>query len=130
MHPRLIPIFQKAYRDLRPRAPMPEFAADFYPFSNVNNTIRLRGERVLARVSDLLEGAPDAVLYAIAHILLAKLYRKQIDPAQARRYREHLGRRELRVKSELIRQVRGRKKLTGAHGHVYDLDQIFDDLNT
>jgi hypothetical protein len=129
MHPRLIEIFQKAYRDLSPRAPMPEFRAEFFAFSNVNNTIRLREGRVLARVSDLLQGAPEPVLYAIAHILLAKLYRKEINAAEARRYREFVGRRELRAKSELIRQLRGRKHIGSARGQVYDLEQIFDLLN-
>jgi hypothetical protein len=27
---------------LRPRAPMAEFRAEFFPFANINNTIRLR----------------------------------------------------------------------------------------
>jgi len=31
---------------------------------------------LLVRLSDLLEGAPEAVVRAIAHILLAKMYRK------------------------------------------------------
>ena len=36
-------------------------------------------ESCFVRLSDLLEGAPDTVLHAIAHILLAKMYRKPID---------------------------------------------------
>lgn len=130
MSSRLVPIFQKAYRELRPRAPMPEFEARFYPFSNVNNTIRLRDGRVLARVSDVLEGANDDVLHAIAHILIAKLYRKPIDGRLNRRYREHVGAKAVRNKAEIIRQVRGRKQIDTARGQVYDLEQIFDDLNT
>ncbi len=130
MSSRLVPIFQQAYRELRPRAPMPEFEARFYPFSNVNNTIRLRDGRVLARVSDLLEGADDGVLHAIAHILLAKLYRKPIDGRWNRRYRDHVGGKAVRNKAELIRQVRGRKQIDSARGQVYDLEQIFDELNT
>ncbi len=129
MSSRLIPIFQQAYRELRPRAPMPEFEAGFYPFSNVNNTIRLRDGRVLARVSDLLEGADDDVLHAIAHILLAKLYRKPIDGRLNRRYRDHVGGKAVRNKAELIRQVRGRKQIDTASGQVYDLEEIFDELN-
>jgi len=35
----------------------------------------------------LLEGAPEPVLRAIAHILLAKLYKKPIDPMQNMRYK-------------------------------------------
>jgi hypothetical protein len=130
MSPRLLPIFQQAYRELRPRAPMPEFEARFYPFSNINNTIRVRQGRVLARVSDLLEGAPDDVLHAIAHILVAKLYRKPIDSRLNKRYRNHVTGKAVRNKAELIRQVRGRKQIDTARGHIYDLEQIFDELNT
>ena len=108
---------------------MPEFQARFYPFSNVNNTVRLREGRVLARISDLLEGAPDAVLHAIAHILVAKLYRKPIDPRLNKRYREHVNGKAVRTKAELIRQMRGRKRIETAQGRVYDLERIFDDLN-
>ena len=130
MSSRLLPIFELAYRELRPRAPMPEFVTRFYPFSNINNTIRVRDGRVLARVSDLLEGAPDEVLHAIAHILVAKLYRKPIDSRHNKRYRDHVSGKLVRNKAELIRQVRGRKRIDTAQGHVYDLEQIFDELNT
>ncbi|MBZ5569789.1 MAG: M48 family peptidase [Acidobacteriia bacterium] len=130
MHPRLLSVLQRAYRDLRPRAPMPEFRAEFFPFANINNTIRVRGGQVKVRVSDLLEGAPEDVLYAIAHILIAKLYRKPIDTALARRYRQHCGRRDLNAKAHLVRQLRGRKRIDGARGRVYDLEAIFDELNT
>jgi len=130
MSSRLVPIFQQAYRELRPRAPMPDLEARFYPFSNVNNTIRVRDGRVLARVSDLLEGAGDDVLHAIAHILIAKLYRKPIDRRLDKRYRDHVGGKSIRTKAELIRQVRGRKQIDSARGQVYDLEEIFDDLNT
>jgi hypothetical protein len=85
---------------------------------------------VLARVSDLLEGAPDDVLHAIAHILVAKLYRKPIDSRHSKRYRDHVSGKLVRNKAELIRQVRGRKRIDTAQGHVYDLEQIFDELNT
>lgn len=129
MSSRLVPIFQQAYRELRPRAPMPEFQARFYAFSNINNTIRLREGRVLARISDLLEGAPDDVLHAIAHILVAKLYRRDIDARLNRRYREYVTSKPVRTKAELIRQMRGRKQIDTPKGHVYDLELIFDELN-
>lgn len=108
---------------------MPEFQARFYPFSNVNNTIRLREGRILVRISDLLEGASDEVLHAIAHILIAKLYRKPIDARLNRRYRDHVNGKAVRTKAELIRQMRGRKQIDTARGHVYDLEEIFDELN-
>jgi hypothetical protein len=122
-------IFQESYREVRPRAPIPEIEIEFFPFSNVNNTIRLRDDRVLVRLSDLLEGAPASVLHAIAHILLAKLYGKPIDTAHAARYRQYVSSRSLSRKAHLIRQLRGRKQMASANGHVYDLESIFEDLN-
>ena len=95
MTSKLAEIFSYEYRELRPRAPIPEFHIEFFPFSNINNTIRLRDSKVLVRVSDLLSGAPPDVLHAIAHILLAKLYRKEIETRHAARYRRYLGRRDV-----------------------------------
>lgn len=122
-------IFEQAYRDLRPRAPIPEFEISFYRFANINNTIRLRQGRLFARISDLLEGAPEPVLYAILHILIAKLYRKPIDAAQAARYRKFTGSHEMARKTHLIRQLRGRKRIEGPQGKHYNLDEIFEELN-
>ncbi len=109
---------------------MPEFHLEFYPFTNVNNTVRLRGEKVLFRISDLLEGAPEAVLHAIIHILLAKLYRKPVERMHEQRYRRYVSSHALAMKAEQVRGIRGRKRIASAKGAVYDLDAIFDDLNT
>jgi len=108
---------------------MPEFQVQFYPFANVNNTIRLRENVMKLRVSDLLEGAPESVLRAIFHILLAKIYRKPISPEHATRYRRYVSSHDMANKSHLVRQIRGRKKILSAQGHAYDLEAIFDDLN-
>ena len=129
MTPRLREIFVSVCADLRPRSPLPEFEIRFYRFAGLNNTIRLRGGKVYVRLSDLLEGAPRAVLYAILHILVAKLYRKSIDPAQAALYRKFTGSRSLASRTHLIRQMRGRKRVHGPQGVCYNLDEIFEDLN-
>jgi hypothetical protein len=109
---------------------MPEFRVTFYPFANINNTVRLRQGKVLMRISDLLEGAPDAVLRAIVHILLAKLYRKPIDSAHNLRYRKHVTSHALISKAELVRQLRGRKQIDSPQGRFYDLDEVFEGLNS
>jgi hypothetical protein len=125
----LVEIFHDEHRQLRPGAAAPELKVEFFAFANLNNTIRLRQGRLLVRLSDLLEGAPDGVVRAIAHILLAKMYRKPIDRARAARYRRYLGSHEVVNKARLVRQMRGRKRLGSPQGHVYDLDTIFEDLN-
>ena len=122
-------LFEESYRELRPRAPIPELQVEFFSFANINNTIRLREGRLLVRLSDLLEGAPEYVLRAIAHILLAKMYRKPIDRAHASRYRRYVSSHHMTQKAHLVRQVRGHKRIHSAQGRAYDLNAIFDDLN-
>ncbi len=109
---------------------MPEMEVRFFAFANVNNTVRLRENKLLFRISDLLEGAPETVLHAIAHILIAKIYRKEIDPAHAARYRRFVGSHAIAQKAHLVRQMRGRKRIDGPVGNVYHLDEIFEELNT
>jgi hypothetical protein len=126
----LLELFQKTYRELRPSASLPELKIEFFAFANVNNTIRLRDGRLLVRLSDLLEGAPETVLRAIAHILLAKMYRKPIDRSHAARYRKYVASHEIVRKAHLVRQMRGRKRLRPPQGHFYDLDSLFESLNS
>jgi predicted metal-dependent hydrolase len=126
----LLDIFAECYRELRPGSAPPELKIEFFAFANVNNTIRLRKGRLLVRLSDLLEGAPEAVLRSIAHILLAKMYRRPIDRGHAARYRKYVGSHEIVRKAHLVRQIRGRKLLRSPRGHFYDLDAIFEDLNS
>ena len=73
-------VFAEEYRGLRPRAPMPELEIRFRRFTSLNTTIRLRDGKLMVRLSDLLEHAPENIHQAIAHILLAKLYRKPVAP--------------------------------------------------
>jgi predicted metal-dependent hydrolase len=125
----LLEIFQETYHELRPASALPEVRIEFFAFANINNTIRLREGRLLVRLSDLLEGAPETVLRSIAHILLAKMYRKPINRSHAARYRKYVASHEIVRKAHLVRQMRGRKRLQAPQGHFYDLDEIFEDLN-
>lgn len=103
---------------------------EFYPYAGVNHTIRMREGRLLVRLSDLIEGAPESVLEALAHILLAKIYRRPIASGQSARYRRYVGNRQFAAKAQMIRQSRGQKRMRLPQGHVYDLEAIFEDLNT
>lgn len=122
-------IFEQAYRDLRPDADLPGLKVEFFPFTSIKNTIRMREGKLLVRLSDLLEGAPAPVLKAIAHILLAKMYRRAIDREAAARYRKYVSSHHVSRKAHLVRQMRGRKRLDSAQGRTYDLEALFEDLN-
>ena len=126
----LIPIFQEEYRALRPRAPMPPFTIRFRKFVSLNTTIRLRADQIHVSLSDLLEGAPEPVLRAIAHILLAKLYKKPIDPAQNHRYKRFATSAAVMRQTELTRSRRGSKRYLGPQGRYYNLEEVFESLNT
>ena len=129
MSAKLAEIFHEAYRELRPRTPVPPLQVRFYPFVSINNTIRLRQGELYIRISDLLEGAPEAVLHSIVHILLAKLYRKPVDRACSARYRRYIASYDVTAKARLVRQMRGRKHIRSPRGHYYHLEEIFDALN-
>ncbi|MGN6594243.1 MAG: SprT-like domain-containing protein [Terriglobales bacterium] len=125
----LEPTFLAVFRELKPRTPLPEMEIAFYPFTQLSHTIRLREGRILVRLSDLLQTAPEPVMEALAHILLRKLYRRPIPETYNARYRRFIGQKAIVQQSHLIRQIRGRKRLEGPEGEHYHLDEIFEELN-
>jgi hypothetical protein len=130
VNPELLRLFEEEYRAIRPRAPIPPIHIRFYRFTSLNTTIRLREGQLKIHLSDLLEGAPEPVLRAIAHILLAKLYRKPLDPSHNTRYRRFASSESVLRQTERIRQMRGRKKISTPKGDYYDLEEVFETLNT
>jgi hypothetical protein len=101
----------------------------FRRFTSLNTTIRMREGQLYVRLSDLLEHAPETVLEAIAHILMAKLYRKPVSAAASDRYRRYTQSDAVSKQAERIRQTRGRKVLTTPRGHVWDLEEVFEAVN-
>ncbi len=108
---------------------MPPSDIRFRRFVSLNTTIRLREGQLIVRLSDLLQAAPESVHAAIAHILLAKLYRKPIERAHADRYRRYTSSDAVARQTERTRQQRGRKQITTAVGDVYNLDEVFEAVN-
>jgi hypothetical protein len=115
---------------LRPRAPMPPMTVRFRRFTSLNTTIRLREGQIKVSLSDLLEGAPESVIRAIAHILLAKLYKKPIDATHNLRYKRFASSAAVTRQTEIIRHARGSKRYFGPEGRYYNLEEVFDTLNT
>ena len=122
-------IYARVFRELRPRTALPELRVEFCRFANANCFIKLDGGRLEVRMSDLLSGAPAPVMEALAHILLGKLYRKPVARVYSNRYRLYLNRRDMRRQAHLLRQIRGRKFVSGPLGEYRDLEEIFERLN-
>ena len=122
-------IFAQAYRGLRSIAPMPAFDIRFRRFTSLNTTIRLRDGILHVRLSDQLEVAPEPVHRAIAHILIAKLYRKPVAAAEADLYRGYVSSDSVLLEARHIRQTRGRKRISTPVGEYYDLEEVFEAVN-
>ncbi|MFN7922917.1 MAG: SprT-like domain-containing protein [Bryobacteraceae bacterium] len=122
-------IYRRVFRELRPRTPEPEIRLVYRQFANANSFIRLEGGILEIKVSDVLEGAPAPIQEALAYILLTKLYRRHTPAEFSDRYRRWINSASVRRQLLVVRQVRGRKFVTGGAGNVYDLNQIFEELN-
>lgn len=122
-------VFDQALRALVKKQPIPEVEARFYPYAGLSSTVRLRQGRVFARVSDILKGSPREVLFALACILVAKLYRLKASKVHERVYKEHTLDPPILDASQAARRRRGYKMTSSSRGKAYDLAAIFSDLN-
>jgi hypothetical protein len=122
-------IYARVFRELKPRTTLPALRVEFCSFANADSFIRLENGALHVRMSDLLAGAPAPVLEALAHILLGKLYRKETPRIYTHRYRLYLNRRDVRRQAHLVRQIRGRKFISGPKGEHFNLEEIFESLN-
>ena len=119
----------RVFRTLKPRTPVPSLRIEYCRFANADSFIRLENGALHVRISDLLEGAPAPITEALAFILLGKLYRKPIARVYSHRYRLYLNRRDVRRQAHLVRQIRGRKFISGPAGAHHNLEEIFERLN-
>jgi|SRR5665213_813100 len=122
-------IYARVFRELRPRTALPEIRVQFRRWASANAQIKLESGVLLVRIGDTLAGAPETVHEALAEILLCKLFRKPV-PAHANdRYRRYLNRRDIRDSLDLVRQIRGRKRVEHPTGAHYNLEEMFEELN-
>ena len=57
------------------------------------------------------------------------MYRKPIAPLHSTRYRRYVSSHDISAKAQTVRRFRGRKWIASAQGEVYNLEQIFEELN-
>ena len=122
-------IYARVFHHLKPRTAVPAVQVEFCKFANADCFIRLEHGALRARLSDLFEGAPAPVMEALAFILLGKLFRRPVARIYTHRYRLYLNRKDMRRKMHLVRQIRGRKFVSGPRGEWFDLSDIFEELN-
>jgi hypothetical protein len=122
-------IYARVFRRMKPRTSLPAIEVQVRRYANANAQIRLAQGALLVRISDTLAGAPESVHEALAEILLSKLFRRPVPAASNDRYRRYLNRSDVRRSIELVREMRGRKRVDPPQGEHFDLVEIFEELN-
>jgi predicted metal-dependent hydrolase len=122
-------IYARVFRTLKPRTPLPQITIQVRKYANANSRITLYAGRLRIDISDLLESAPAPIQEALAVILISKLYRRSPENGVVARYRRYLNRADIRRTMHLVKQQRGRKLYREPKGRVYDLCEVFEQLN-
>ncbi len=120
--------FIDCYAELRGN-PIPAFSVQFYPYSGLRHTIRLRNGQVLIRISDILSEAPEQVLRALVSILVHRLYRRRTPIEAIEAYSRFANGWEIRQKARQVRGQRGRKLIGSPRGRTFDLQTLFRNVN-
>jgi hypothetical protein len=122
-------IYARVFRTIRPRLDLPEILVRYRPYANANSRISFENGRLQVDISDLLEGAPAPIKEALATVLLCKLFGKPQDKSCLAQYRRYLNRADVRRNLHSAKRERGRKSYREPRGRVYDLAELFADLN-
>lgn len=122
--------YEEAFGHFDKKIKTPEVQVEFYPYVNVNSKIRSSNGKVFVRIAELLNNAPLDVHKALAYILVAKLLGKQV-PSKARSfYRQFLDNEDFQDKAIEHKRQNGRKVITSPKGDFFDLENIFNKLNS
>lgn len=122
-------IFNRVFRQWNPSSPPPQFDIQYYPYTALTHTIRLRHNRLKVRLSHLFKSAPDAVIDSVAHILFSKLYQHRTPAEALNHYHRFVEKNQSNFRS-LLRG--GGPKGPTTHqpqGHHLDLERVFDHVN-
>jgi hypothetical protein len=119
----------EAFRALDKRGRTPDINVRFYPYVGINHTIRVREGTAYVRIAEVCRDMPDAEQRALAFILVSKIFRRRLPQALRDIYLQYIKSEHIRERSTESKRQLGRKVVTGTEGAIYDLDEIFDDLN-
>ena len=121
--------YEEAFQVFEQTRKLPVIKLTYYPYVNINHTIRVRKGKVLIKIADTFTSAPLEIHRALAFILVAKLLNKKV-PINARKiYREFISRDEIQQQAFENKKTRGKKIITSPIGDFFNLEGIFTKLN-
>lgn len=121
--------YENAFQNYNGKYEIKEINVEYYSYIGINHTIRLRNGKIFVRISDIFKNAPAKVHESLAKILVSKILRRKI-PAWANEiYNEYASKKEIRDQALESKRQKGRKIITSSKGDVYDLEEIFVQMN-
>lgn len=121
--------YQQAFKKYDGLRRTPPIDISFYPYVGINHTIRIRDGSVYVRIGEICRQMPLTAHRGLAHVLVAKLYRRKATAEMRRLYSAYIDRPEIRELATDMKRERGRKVVTTSEGDHYDLDSMFAALN-
>lgn len=121
--------YQQAFNKYDGVRRTPSIEVSFYPYVGINHTIRIRDGIVYVRIGEICRQMPLSAHRGLAHVLVAKLYRRRATADKRQLYSAYIDRPEVRERATEMKRERGRKVVTSSEGAFYDLDSIFAALN-
>ena len=122
-------LYREAFRGYHPKRIVAPIHVSFYPYIGINHTIRIRDGEIFVRICEMCREMPLPCQKGLAYILVGKLLRRKIPDGANEVYNAYVKSDFIREKAAESKKERGYKVVTTSKGSVYDLDEIFADLN-
>lgn len=121
--------YQQAFQYYDKNGNVPPVHVEFYPYTGINHTIRIRSGQAFVRISEFCREMEPAGHRALAYILVAKLFRRRAVRSFQEAYNAAVKMPEIQA---LAHEGKGkrRKIIVPPQGDIYDLEELFNDVNT
>ena len=127
---KILEFYKEAFITLDEKRRTPLIIISYYPYVGINHTIRVRDGMLFVRISELCREMSMHCHRSLAYVLISKLLGKQIPKAHRDVYLSYAKSAEMLSKAIENKRKRGKMVITDSKGTYYDLNEIFDDLNT
>lgn len=121
--------YEKAFQTYNKKYEIKEVSVEYYSYVGINHTIRLRNGTIFVRISEIFKNAPPEVHNALAVILVSKILRRKVPPIANEIYGEYAANEDIRRQAFENKKEKGRKIITSSKGEIYDLEEIFYQMN-
>ncbi|MEO6588148.1 MAG: hypothetical protein ABIP06_02365, partial [Pyrinomonadaceae bacterium] len=121
--------YEKAFQNYNGKYEINEINVEYYSYIGINHTIRLRNGKIFVRISDIFKDAPPEVHKVLAVILVSKILRRKIPASANEIYSAYAANEEIRKTAFESKKQKGRKMITSSKGEIYDLEEIFRQMN-